>query len=68
MAQMILGAVGQAVGGGAGQAIGATLGAIADRAAINALTPARQKGPRLEGLRVQSPEQEDGEDPVVKDM
>ncbi len=54
MAQMVLGAVGGALGGDIGRVIGSTLGGILDRAAINSLTPARQRGPRLEGLRLQS--------------
>lgn len=54
MAQMVLGAVGQAVGGDIGRVIGSTLGGMLDRAAINSLTPARQRGPKLEGLRIQS--------------
>jgi hypothetical protein len=54
MAQVVLGGVGQAVGGGLGQAIGSALGSLADRALIGALMPARQVGPRLEGLKVQS--------------
>ncbi len=51
---MVLGAVGGAIGGGAGQALGAALGGMADRAVVGALTPARQRGPRLETLRIQS--------------
>ena len=54
MAQMVLSAVGQAVGGDIGRVIGSTLGGMLDRAAINALTPARHRGPKLEGLRIQS--------------
>ena len=46
MAQMVLGGIGAAVGGGLGQAIGAALG--------GSLSPARQRGPRLESLKIQS--------------
>ena len=52
MAQVILSSVGAALGGPVGGAIGATLGAALDRAAINALTPPRQVGPRLTELRL----------------
>ncbi len=54
MAQVILSAVGQAVGGPIGAAVGRFVGASIDNAAINALTPARQVGPRLTGLHLQS--------------
>lgn len=54
MAQVVLGGVGAALGGGVGQAIGAALGRVADNALLGALQPARQRGPRLEGLRLQS--------------
>lgn len=54
MAQVVLGGVGAALGGGVGQAIGAALGRAADNAVIGALSPPRQRGPRLEGLRLQS--------------
>lgn len=54
MAQVILGGIGGAVGGGVGRAIGAALGGVVDRGIVNALSPARQRGPRLETLRVQS--------------
>ncbi len=53
MAQMILGGVGQAIGGPIGAVIGATLGRTVDQRAISSLQPARQRGPRLETLRVQ---------------
>lgn len=53
MAQMILGTVGQAIGGPVGAVIGATLGRGVDQWAISGLEPARQRGPRLEALRVQ---------------
>lgn len=54
MAQVILGGIGAAVGGGVGQAIGAAFGGVVDRGLVGALSPARQRGPRLETLRVQS--------------
>lgn len=54
MAQVMLGGVGAAVGGGVGRVIGSALGRVADDALISALQPARQRGPRLEGLRLQS--------------
>jgi hypothetical protein len=52
MAQVILTAVGTAVGGPVGGAVGAMLGHAVDNAAINALTPARQVGPRIPELRL----------------
>lgn len=54
MAQVVLGGVGGAIGGGFGQAFGAAIGAGLDRAFVAGLAPARQRGPRLEGLKVQS--------------
>lgn len=54
MAQVVLGGIGQAIGGGLGRTIGAALGGVADRALIGALSPARQVGPRLETLKIQS--------------
>lgn len=54
MAQVILGAAGQAIGGEVGRAVGAALGAAADRALVAGLQAPRQRGPRLEGLRLQS--------------
>ena len=53
MAQVILGAVGGAVGGSLGATIGGLLGQSVDRWAIAGLEPARQRGPRLEALKVQ---------------
>ncbi|WP_292063042.1 baseplate multidomain protein megatron [Brevundimonas sp. UBA7664] len=53
MAQVILGSVGQAFGGPIGAVIGSTLGRAIDQRAISSLQPARQKGPRLETLKVQ---------------
>jgi hypothetical protein len=52
MAQVILSAVGTAVAGPIGSAIGLAVGAMIDTAAINALTPARQVGPRIPELRL----------------
>jgi hypothetical protein len=54
MAQVILGGVGGIVGGGVGRAIGAALGGVIDRGVVNALSPARQVGPRLETVKVQT--------------
>ncbi|WP_421729732.1 baseplate multidomain protein megatron [Brevundimonas sp.] len=54
MAQAVLGGIGQAIGGGVGRVIGSALGAQLDRSLVSSLQPARQKGPRLETLRVQS--------------
>jgi hypothetical protein len=54
MAQVILGGVGGIVGGGVGRAIGAALGRVIDRGVIGALSPARQVGPRLETLKLQT--------------
>ncbi len=53
MAQMILSSVGQAVGGPIGSVIGATIGRAIDQRVVSGLEPARQKGPRLEMLKVQ---------------
>ena len=53
MAQMILGTVGQAIGGPVGAVIGASLGRVVDQRVVSGLEPARQRGPRLETLRVQ---------------
>ena len=53
MAQMILSTVGQAIGGPIGSAIGSTIGRVIDQRVISGLEPARQRGPRLETLRVQ---------------
>ena len=54
MAQMVLGGIGGLIGGGVGHAIGVALGGVVDRGLIGALSPARQRGPRLETLRIQS--------------
>ena len=53
MAQMILGGVGQAIGGPIGSVIGSTIGRAIDQRVISSLGPARQKGPRLEALKIQ---------------
>ena len=53
MAQMILSSVGQAIGGPIGAVIGSTLGRVIDQRVISGLEPARQRGPRLEALKVQ---------------
>src|SRR5690606_22452729 len=53
MAQMILTSVGQSVGGPIGAFIGSTIGRAIDQRVISSLEPARQKGPRLETLKVQ---------------
>jgi hypothetical protein len=53
MAQVILTSVGQSVGGPIGAFIGSTLGRAIDQRAIASLEPARQRGPRLETLKVQ---------------
>jgi hypothetical protein len=53
MAQMILTQVGQQLGGGLGATIGAMIGREIDNWAIAGLQPARQRGPRLETLKVQ---------------
>lgn len=53
MAQMILGGVGQAIGGPIGAVIGSTLGRMIDQRIVSSLEPARQRGPRLETLKVQ---------------
>jgi hypothetical protein len=53
MAQVILTSVGQAVGGPIGAVIGSTLGRAIDQRVMSGLEPARQRGPRLETLKVQ---------------
>lgn len=52
MAQVILSSVGAAIGGPLGAVAGAALGGLVDQAAINALSPARQVGPRIPELRL----------------
>ena len=53
MAQVILTSVGQSLGGPIGAVIGSTIGRAIDQRVISSLEPARQKGPRLETLKVQ---------------
>lgn len=53
MAQVILSGIGQAAGGPIGAVIGSTLGRAIDHRVVSGLEPARQKGPRLETLKVQ---------------
>jgi hypothetical protein len=54
MAQVILGGLGRALGGALGAAIGGLVGGALDRAALSALQPARQVGPRLRELQLMS--------------
>ena len=54
MAQVVLTAVGGSIGGPIGAFVGATIGRAIDNYAIASLSPARQKGPRLTGLELQS--------------
>lgn len=54
MAQVVLGGLGGALGGGIGRGIGAVLGGALDRGFVAGLGPARQVGPRLETLKLQS--------------
>jgi hypothetical protein len=54
MAQLVLSAVGQSIGGGVGRAVGSALGSAIDQRLLSSLEPARQRGPRLETLQVQS--------------
>ena len=54
MAQVVLGGIGGALGGGVGRAIGSALGGSVDRGLVASLSPARQVGPRIETLKVQS--------------
>lgn len=53
MAQIVLSTVGAAVAGPLGGAIGAMAGGQLDAMALNALTPPRPRGPRLQGLQLQ---------------
>ncbi|HEY0103445.1 MAG TPA: glycoside hydrolase/phage tail family protein [Brevundimonas sp.] len=53
MAQVVLSSVGQAVGGPIGAAVGSTLGRAIDQRVVAGLEPARQRGPRLDTLKVQ---------------
>jgi hypothetical protein len=52
MAQVILSTIGTALAGPIGGIIGAGLGRAIDQTALNALSPARQIGSRLEGIRL----------------
>ncbi len=54
MAQVVLGGLGGVLGGGVGRAVGAALGGALDRGLVGAISPERQRGPRLETLRLQS--------------
>jgi len=54
MAQVVLSAVGSAIGGPIGGAIGSVIGGYIDQQAIASLMPARQIGPRIPELRLQS--------------
>lgn len=54
MAQVVLSGIGRAVGGMPGAAVGNLLGRSIDQAAIAGLEPARPRGPRLDGLKLQS--------------
>lgn len=53
MTQVAFNAIGSAIGGPVGGMIGSTIGSVVDAQIINSLQPARQVGPRLEGLKVQ---------------
>ncbi|HZV83821.1 MAG TPA: glycoside hydrolase TIM-barrel-like domain-containing protein [Brevundimonas sp.] len=53
MAQVVLSSVGQAVGGPIGAVIGSSLGRALDHRVIAGLESPRQRGPRLETLKVQ---------------
>src|ERR1700754_1104819 len=53
MAQVILGGVGQAIGGPLGATVGALVGRSLDQRLVASLEPARERGPRLEALKVQ---------------
>jgi hypothetical protein len=54
MAQVILSGIGSAIGGPIGGALGKLAGSLLDRAAIDALTPARVVGRQLLGLQLNS--------------
>ena len=54
MAQVVFSAVGGAIGGDFGRVVGGAPGGAVDRSIIASLDPARQRGPRLESLKVQS--------------
>lgn len=52
MAQVILSSVGSAIGGPIGAVVGAVVGGMVDQAALSALSPTRQVGPRIPELRL----------------
>lgn len=54
MAQVALSGIGQAMGGAPGAMLGNFIGRGLDQAMIASLQPARQRGPRLEGMKLQS--------------
>ncbi|MGZ8370595.1 MAG: baseplate multidomain protein megatron, partial [Caulobacteraceae bacterium] len=54
MAQVILSSVDRAIGGPIGGFIGSTIGRAIDHSLISSLAPARQVGPRLDSLHIQS--------------
>jgi hypothetical protein len=54
MAQVALSGIGRAAGGAPGAMIGAFIGQRIDQAVLSSLQPARQRGPRLDGLKLQS--------------
>ena len=53
MAQVTFSTIGGMIGGPLGAAIGGMIGGMVDSHIVNSLQPARQVGPRLEGLKVQ---------------
>ncbi|RZJ21569.1 MAG: hypothetical protein EON85_15455, partial [Brevundimonas sp.] len=53
MAQVVFEGIGQAVGGASGAAIGGLIGRGVDQAIIAGLEAPRQRGPRLDGLKLQ---------------
>lgn len=57
MAQVILTTVGRALGGAVGGALGGVIGNALDRTLVNALSPLRQLGSRLEGVRLGASDQ-----------
>lgn len=54
MAQVTLSGIGRAVGGAPGAMVGDFIGRSIDQAIISSLQPARQRGPRLDGLKLQN--------------
>jgi hypothetical protein len=57
MAQLTLSTLGGALGGPVGAAIGGLIGNAIDRTLINGLSPVRQVGPRVQGVRVAAADQ-----------